>query len=90
MATCKKEHEKMIANLYELKKRRKLADIRISYHEGVNRIFNNQNLYSEYSLMIASNRADYYSILSDWKNVGTDLNKAIKDYKNIDLGEQCD
>ena len=90
MAICKKEHKKMIANLYEFKKRKKNWDILAGYHEGINRIFNNQNLYSKYRLMIASNRADYFSILSDWENVGADLNMAIKDYKNIHLGEQSD
>ncbi len=90
MAICKKEPEKMIINLYELKKRREFSDIRTCCYEGINRIFNNQNLYSKYRLMIASNRADYLSVLSDWENVGTDLNKAIKDYEYSYLGEQSD
>ncbi len=90
MAICKKEPENMIATLYESKKRRMFPGIRTDYYEGINRIFNNQNLYSKYRFMVASNRADYLSILSDWKNVGTDLNKAIKDYDYSYSGEQGD
>ncbi len=90
MAIRKKEPEKMIANLYELKKRRMFSNIYTGCYEGINRIFNNQNLYSKYRFMVTSNRADYLSVLSDWKNVGTDLNTAIKDYEYSYLGEQRD
>ncbi len=90
MAVRKKEPEKKIDNLYEVKKRQMFSGVHSGYYEGINRIFNNQSLYSKYRLMLASNRADHLSILSDWNNVGADLNKAIKDYEYSYLGEHSD
>lgn len=90
MAICKQEHENMIANLYEFKKHRMMLGIRTSCYEGINRIFNNHNLYSKYRIMLTLNKTDYLSALSDWKNVGTDMNKAIKEYESSRLGEQGD
>lgn len=90
MAIPKKEPEKMIVNIDKLKKRRNISDIRTGCYEGFNRIFNNQNLYSKYRVIVESSGADYLSILSDWENVGSDLNKAIKDYEYSYLGEQSD
>jgi len=79
-----------MASLYDLKNRNKFSDVSNSCFEGINRIFNNQNLYSKYRLMITSNRADHRALLSDWENVGTDLSRAIKDYEYSYLGEQSD
>ncbi len=90
MAICKQKPKKMIVNLYELKKKGMLSDICSGYYEGINRIFNHHNLYSKYRIMLASDRSDYLSVLSDWENVGVDLSKAIKDYELNHLGEHSD
>jgi hypothetical protein len=86
MAKCKQELEKT-ANLYEFRKNRIMMSIKPGFFEGINRIFNHQKLYSNYRIMVASSSTDYVSILSDWKNVGLDLNGAIKDYERSSLGE---
>lgn len=86
MAIFKQELEET-TNLYEFKKHRMIMGVKPGFFEGINRIFNNQKLYSNYRIMVASNSTDYFSILSDWKNVGVDLNMAIKDYEHGSLGE---
>ncbi len=90
MAICKQKSEKTTTSLYEFKMQRIMTVIQPGIFEGINRIFNNQNLYSKYRIMVASNSTDYFSVLSDWKNVGADLNKAIQDYESRRLGEQGD
>jgi len=88
--TIFKQELKKTTNLYEFKKHRMIMGVKPGFFEGINRIFNNQKLYSNYRIMVASNSTDYFSILSDWANVGADLNKAIQDYVSSRLGEQGD
>jgi hypothetical protein len=60
---------------------------RPSFIEGVARLIDFGGTLQEYNSALTSEQADYFALASDWRVVGDDLRKAMKEYDDLLLQE---